>query len=54
MKAINWLEIGKYNLVMGNGFAEAYAEDRMTEEEKRQFHEYKDAFLKEALKDCPF
>lgn len=54
MKNENWLEIGKYNLIMGNGFAEAYAYDKMTPEEKKQFDEYKKKYLEDALKDCTF
>ena len=53
-KEINWLEIAKYNLIIGAGFAEAYACDKLTREEREAYDEYKAAYLKEALKDCPF
>ena len=54
MNEHNWLEIAKYNLVMGNGFAEAYACDHLTPDEEKQFAEYKAKYLEESLKDCPF
>jgi hypothetical protein len=39
-----------------NGYehSEAFACDAMTYEEREEFREYKSAFLKECLKDCPF
>ena len=54
MEKINWLEIAKFNLIMGNGFAEAYAVDHLTPEERQEFDNFKKEYLEKALEDCPF
>lgn len=51
---MGWFELAKYCLLNGIEFSEAYACDRMTREERAQFHEYKTAYLNYVLADCPF
>ena len=53
-ETINWIEIAKYNYIMGYEWEEAYACNHLTPEEEKQYIEWKLNYLEVALKDCPF
>ena len=48
------MEYAKDCLQKGLEYSEAVAMDLMGSEERKEYHEYKIAYLNEALKDCPF
>jgi hypothetical protein len=48
------MEYAKDCLRKGLEYSQAVAEDLMTFDEKKEFHEYKTSYYNDLLKDCPF